>query len=92
MLVCRWQFDKMQGNLKATRKRHSLPYNFPVPCGMLQQRMRSMASEIEVLFLMFQCSSCSGVWDWFSLKGARVTRMRQAHKGDSKVLLGPPGA
>lgn len=92
MLAFCWRFDKMQGNLMSPWTKYSLPSNFPVLCVMLQHWMRTMPSEIEVLFLMFQCSSCLGEWDWLSLEGARVTRMRLIQKGDNKILLGPPGA
>lgn len=48
--------------------------------------MKTPASDIEVLFLMF------GWVGLVSLEGANVTRMRLAQERDTKILLGPPGA
>lgn len=36
---------------------------------MLQHHVRTTASEIEIPFLMFRCSSFLGVRDWFSPEG-----------------------
>lgn len=90
MLAFCWQFDA--GKPMPPWREHALPYNFPVLRAVLWHRIRTVASEIDLPFCVFQCSSCLGVWDWLSLEGPRVTRMRLVQKGDSKILLEPPSA